>query len=192
MWLNKDRDMIITKRIDISHCNFDKDVEDATSWTLNMIESNDFQSGWTCLELLVDTLWRQYTVTLYRDWWYMHVWFDGYFAFEVDLSWWWFTNTVRSLFQNWRRVPWIQMEYHWDRADPMLIFNWMKACYREVENTLREDFTDWLKEADKYNEYNTLSKSVQEKRFDDRLYNNYYKIVETFITLQPHERKSNG
>lgn len=184
MTINKDRDMIISKNIDLSNCNFNQDVVDATSRVMKWIESDDFQSGNTKLELRVDTLWRRYDVGLYRDWDYMHVWFDWNFAYEVSLSSWWLKNCVEQLFRNWRWVPGIQMIYHWDRCDPELVWNTLRANYREVEDYLYEDFIDWLRENNKYNQYSKLKHSLQEKKFNDRLYQNYCRIVDIFLQLR--------
>ncbi len=181
---NKERDMVITKRINISVCDAENDINESTNRVLKWIESNEFQSWDMKLELCVDTLWRTYDVTLYRDWRSMHVWFDGDFAYEVDLSAGWFKNCIRQLFQNWRWVPWIYMEWHWSQSDPYLQWNTLRANYREVEDYLREDFIDWLKDSNQYDNYNTLKKSVQDKKFNDWLFKNYYKIVEIFLQLR--------
>ena len=42
--INRDRDMIISKNIDISNCSFEQDVIEATDWLMKWIESDDFQS----------------------------------------------------------------------------------------------------------------------------------------------------
>ena len=181
---NKERDMVITKHINISVCDAENDINESTNRVLKWIESNEFQSWDMKLELCVDTLWRTYDVTLYRDWRSMHVWFDGDFAYEVDLSAGWFKNCIRQLFQNWRWVPGIYMEWHWSQSDPYLQWNTLRANYREVEDYLREDFIDWLKESNQYDNYNTLKKSVQDKKFNDWLFKNYYKIVEIFLQLR--------
>ena len=181
---NKERDMVITKHINISVCDAENDINESTNRVLKWIESNEFQSWDMKLELCVDTLWRTYDVTLYRDWWSMHVWFDGDFAYEVDLSAGWFKNCIRQLFQNWRWVPWIYMEWHWSQSDPYLQWNTLRANYREVEDYLYEDFIDWLKESNKYNQYCKLKKSLQDKKFNDWLFDNYYKIVDIFLQLR--------
>lgn len=176
--------MIISKNIDISNCSFEQDVIEATDWLMKWIESDDFQSWNTKLELRVSTNWREYDVGLYRDWDSMHVWLDWNFAYEILLSSWWFKNCVRQLFSNWRWVPWIYMEYRWDWCDPVLHWNTLKANYREVEDYLYDDFIDWLKDSNKYDEYNQQRHSWQDKKFNDWLFNHYYRIVEIFLQLK--------
>lgn len=176
--------MIISKRIDISNSNWHDDIEDATDWTYNWTETEDFQSWDTKLELKVSTNWRDYDIWLYREWDAIHVWLDWNFAYEILLNSWWLKTWIRHLFQNWRWVPGIEMLYHWDRADPELYWNWIRANYREVEDYLYEDFIDWLKESNKYNQYTKLKKSLQDKKFNDWLFNNYYKIVDIFLQLR--------
>ena len=184
MALNKDRDMVISKHIDISVCSSAEDIMEATKWTMKWIETDEFQSWNTKLELHVDTLWRTYDISLYRDWWCMHVWFDWDFAYEVELNAGWFQECVKQLFHNWRWVPWIKMEYRWDWNDPLLHWNTLTANYREVEDYLYEDFIDWLKESNKYTQYSKLKKSLQDKKFNDWLFNHYYRIVEIFLQLR--------
>ena len=111
---------------------------------MKRVETDEFQSGDTCIYLNVDTLWRTYDISLYRDWNSMHVWFDWDFAYEVDLNSGWFKRCVTQLFQNWRWVPGIFMEWHWSQSDPYLQWNRLRANYREVEDYLYEDFIDWL------------------------------------------------
>lgn len=53
--LDKDREIIITKRIEISNCNFTEDVNDATEWILEQIESDEFQAGHELINLNVTT-----------------------------------------------------------------------------------------------------------------------------------------
>ena len=182
--LDRERDMVISKNIHLSNCNFEWDVADATKRVLNHIETDDFQSGQTKIELYVYSLIRDYTISLYRDWDAMHVWIDWDFAYEVSLNGWRFGHTVRDLFRNWRWVPGIEMIYRWDRVDPQLFWNWIKANYREVEDYLYEDFIDWLKESNKYTQYSKLKKSLQDKKFNDWLFNHYYRIVEIFLQLR--------
>lgn len=179
-----DRDMIISKKIDLSNCNFNQDVEEATSRVMKWIDTDEFQSGNTKLELRVDTLRRIYDIGLYRNCDAIHVWFDGNFAYELSLSSWGLKTYINQLFRNWRWVPGIQMIYHWDRCDPELARSWIKANYREVEDYLYEDYIDWLKQDNKYDKYSKLKHSLQEKKFNDRLYQNYCRIVEIFLQLR--------
>ena len=65
--INKDRDMIISKNINISVCNSQADIDEATEFVMKWIETDEFQSGDTCIYLNVDTLWRTYDISLYRD-----------------------------------------------------------------------------------------------------------------------------
>ena len=76
------------------------------------------------------------------------------------------------------------MIYHWDWCDPELTWSWIKANYREVEDYLYEEFIDWLKEDNKYDKYSKLKHSLQEKKFNDWLYDWYYKIVDIFLQLR--------
>ena len=176
--------MIISKNIDISVCNSEADIDEATAFVMKWIETDEFQSWDTVLELRVDTAWRNYDISLYRDWDYIHVWIDWNFAYELSLSSCGLKTCISQLFQNWRWVPWIYMEWHWSQSDPYLQWNTLRANYREVEDYLREDFIDWLKESNQYDNYNTLKKSVQDKKFNDWLFKNYYKIVEIFLQLR--------
>lgn len=41
---NRERDMVITKHINISVCDTENDINEATKRVLNWIESNEFQS----------------------------------------------------------------------------------------------------------------------------------------------------
>lgn len=182
--INKDRDMIISKNIDISNCNWHDDIEDATDWTYKWIESDEFQSWNTKLELRVTTVWRTYDIWLYRDWDAIHVWIDWNFAYEISLSSWGLKSWIRHLFQNWRWVPGIEMIYRWDWNDPLLMWNWIKANYREVEDYLYEDFIDWLRDTKKYDRYKNSKKSSQDKMFNDWLFDHYYRIVEIFLQLR--------
>lgn len=182
--LNKDRDTIISKKIDLSNCNYDNDLASAAKRTMEQIDSEAFQSWSTCLDLNVSVYWRDYIVDLYREWDVMHVWINWNFAYEVLLDGWRFYSAVRALFKNWRWVPGIEMIYHWDWNDPELVWNWVKANYREIEDNLYEDFIDWLKESNKYNHYCEATKSTQDNMFDDWLFDNYYKIVEIFLQLR--------
>lgn len=181
---DKKRDMVISKEIDISRCNFEKDTYEATDFVMKRVETDEFQSWRTKIELHVNTSWRDYDVMLYRDWDFMHVWFDWDFAYEVCLNSGWFKRCVQQLFQNWRWVPWIFMEWNWSQSDPYLQWNTLRANYREVEDYLYEDFIDWLKESNKYNQYCKLKKSLQDKKFNDWLFDNYYKIVDIFLQLR--------
>jgi len=182
--INKDRDMIISKNIDISVCNAQADIDEATAFVMKWIETDEFQSWDTKLELHVDALWRNYDIGLYRDWDYMHVWFDWNFAYELSLSSWGLKTCISQLFRNWRWVPGIYIQYRWDWNDPLLHWSWLVANYREVEDYLYEDFIDWLKESNKYNQYCKLKKSLQDKKFNDWLFDNYYKIVDIFLQLR--------
>lgn len=182
--INKDRDMIISKNINISASNLLADIDEATGFVMKWIETNEFQSWWTKLELRVDTVWRNYDIGLYRDWDYIHVWFDWNFAYELSLSSWGLKNCISQLFHNWRWVPWIYMQYRWDWSDPLLHWNTLAQNYWEVEDYLYEDFIDWLKETNQYDKYVKLKKSLQDKKFDDWLFEHYYKIVEIFLQLR--------
>lgn len=184
MTTNKDRDMIISKNINISVCNSQADIDEATAFVMKWIETDEFQSWDTKLELRVDTVWRNYDIGLYRDWNCIHVWFDWNFAYEVDLSTGWFKTCISQLFHNWRWVPGIYMQYRWDWNDPLLHWNTLVSNYREVEDYLYEDFIDWLKESNKYNQYSKLKKSLQDKKFNDWLFENYYRIVDIFLQLR--------
>ena len=182
--INKDRDMIISKNIHLSNCAYEFDVTEATAFVMKWIETDEFQSWNTKLELHVYASYRDYDIGLYRDGDAMHIWFDWNFAFEIELNSWAVRHTVECLFRNWRWVPGIEMIYHWDRSDPELYWSWLKANYREVEDYLYEEFVDWLRDTNKYNQYNKLKKSLQDKKFNDWLFNNYYKIVDIFLQLR--------
>jgi hypothetical protein len=192
MTTNKDRDMIISKNIDISVCNLQADIDEATAFVMKWIETDEFQSWYTKLELHVDALWRNYDIGLYRDWDYMHVWFDWNFAYELSLSSWGLKTCISQLFRNWRWVPGIYMQYRWDWSDPLLHWSWLVANYREVEDYLYEDFIDWLRENNKYNQYCKLKKSLQDKKFNDWLFENYYKIVDIFLQLRDINVRKNA
>ena len=190
--INKDRDMIISKNIDISVCNLQADIDEATAFVMKWIETNEFQSWHTKLELHVDALRRNYDIGLYRDWDYMHVWFDWNFAYELSFSSWGLKTCISQLFRNWRWVPGIYMQYRWDWSDQLLHWNWLVANYREVEDYLYEDFIDWLRENNKYNQYCKLKKSLQDKKFNDWLFENYYKIVDIFLQLRDINVRKNA
>lgn len=181
---NKDRDVIISKNVHISNTCFESDLDEATKWTLDHIESTDFQSENTKIELNVYTLRRNYMIWLYRNWDSMQVWIDWNFAYEVELNWWWLGRTVKALFRNWRWVPGIEMIYRWDWCDPQLFRNWIKANYREVEDYLYEEFIDWLKDSNKYDEFIKLKSSKQDQQFNDWLLDHYYRIVEIFLMIR--------
>ena len=86
-----------------------------------------------------------------------------------------------------RRRRWVygvKMIWHWDHADPELEYDWTIANYWTVENTLYEDFIDWLKEDKQYNRYCTMSDMRKEEEFNDWLFDNRYKIVDIFIQLR--------
>lgn len=182
--INKDRDMIISKNIDISNCNFEQDVVTAIDWLMKWIEGYDFQTWDTKLELHVQTNWRCYDIWLYRDWDTMHVWIDWNFVYEIFLNSLGLRSCVRQLFSNWRWVPGIYMEYKWDWCDPVLHWNTLRANYREVEDYLYEDFIDWLRDTKKYDRYKNSKKSLQDKMFNDWLFDHYYRIVEIFLQLR--------
>lgn len=190
--INKDRDMIISKNIDISVCNSQADIDEATAFVMKWIETDEFQSWDTKLELRVDALWRNYDIGLYRDWDYIHVWFDWNFAYELSINSWGLKTCISQLFRNWRWVPGIYMQYTWDWSDPLLHWSWLVANYREVEDYLYEDFIDWLRENNKYNQYCKLKKSLQDKRFNDWLFENYYKIVDIFLQLRDINVRENA
>lgn len=181
---NRERDMVITKRINISVCDAENDINESTNRVLKWIETDEFQSWNTKLELHVDTAWRNYDIGLYRDWNCIHVWIDWNFAYEIDLSSWWLKTFISQLFRNWRWVPWIQMEYRWDWNDPLLHWCWITVNYREVEDYLYDDFIDWLKDCNKYNDYVQQRRSWQDKKFNDWLFNHYCRIVEIFLQLR--------
>ena len=65
--INKDRDLTISKKINISRCDFENDIKEATDFVMKRVETDEFQSGDTCIYLNVDTLWRTYDISLYRD-----------------------------------------------------------------------------------------------------------------------------
>ena len=176
--------MIVLKNIDISNCNWAQDILDATSWTMKWIESNEFQSWDTKLEIRVHTSRRDYDIWLYRSWDAVHVWLDWNFAYEIQLSSWWFSNCIRQLFKNWRWVPGVEMEYRWDWFDPILHWNTLHANYREVEDYLYDDFIDWLKESNKYDDYVQQRRSRQDKKFNDWLFEHYPRIVDIFLQLK--------
>lgn len=190
--INKDRDMIISKNIDISVCNSQADIDEATGFVMKWIETDEFQSWDTKLELRVNTIRRNYDIGLYRDWNCIHVWFDWNFAYELSLSSWGLKTCISQLFRNWRWVPGIYMQYRWDWSDPLLHWSWLVANYREVEDYLYEDFIDWLKESNKYTQYSKLKKSLQDKRFNDWLFEHYYRIVDIFLQLRDIDVRKNA
>lgn len=176
--------MIVSKNINISVCDCENDINEATKWIMKWIETDEFQSWDTKLELRVDTVWRNYDIALYRDCWDIYVWIDWNFVYSIELNAWWLRTFIFQLFKNWRWVPGIQMEYRWDRNDPLLHWCWITANYREVEDYLYDDFIDWLKDSNKYDEYNQQRHSWQDKKFNDWLFNHYDRIVEIFLQLK--------
>ena len=176
--------MIISKNIDISNCNCQEDILDATKFIMKWIETDEFQSWNTKLEIRVSTSWRNYDIGLYRNYDAIHVWIDWNFAYEINLNSGWLSNYVRQLFKNWRWVPGIEMIYHWDRCDPELQRCWIKANYREVEDYLYDDFIDWLKSSNKYDDYIQQRHSWQDNKFNDWLFDHYSRIVDIFLQLK--------
>lgn len=176
--------MIISKNIDISNCNCHEDILDATKFIMKWIETDEFQSWDMKLEVRVSTNWRDYDIGLYRDCDAIHVWIDWNFAYEINLNSGWLSNYVRQLFKNWRWVPGIEMIYHWDRCDPELQWCWIKANYREVEDYLYDDFIDWLKSSNKYDDYIQQRHSWQDNKFNDWLFDHYSRIVDIFLQLK--------
>lgn len=159
-----------------------RDRDEIVDWTLDKIEEPEFQAGDAKIDLLISTYHRNYEVMLYRDDQNISVWIDWDFAYEIPIS-----ADLRSrigeLCQWWRHVPGIKMIYRWDWNDPQLKFNWMLANYWQIENGLYEDFIDWLKESNKYDDYVKQPRQEQERKFNDWLFNNYYKIVEAFTIV---------
>jgi len=171
----------LLRRVDIS-TDYVNTVPEVSQWLLDKIESDEFQSWDMKIDLEVTTSFRIYDIMLYRHNKVIEVWIDGNYCYDMDLSSWGLSTLVLQLFSNWRWVPGIYMEYNWDWSDPVLHWNWYKGNYREIENTLYEQFIDWLKEDKQYDKFMKLNHSWQEWKFNVWLLKNYDCIANAFYS----------